>query len=167
MMSKKTDKPRVDARQRLRWGILIVLVLTAGALLLPKDAPPSPAPAVIAQPTLAPQSARDARETAYDKDIATLRALLDDARTDADTRAQAGERLTLMVGEHQSELGVEQALTSAGFAPCLVLMQNGSLTVMVSEPELSGTQSATILSVCAAHTDVAVENIRIMTGREL
>ena len=43
-------------------------------------------------------------------------------------------------------------------------MQNDSLTINVGARELSGTDSMTILSICVAHSDVPLENIRIMNG---
>ena len=177
MTTKQPIKKGLDARARLRLGILIVLVLAAAALLVPKPAPltqelsstdASPAPTVLSDaPTAAPNDARGVREQGYDKDIATLQGLIDSEHIDAETRAQAAERLRRMVSDHQSELGIEQALRSAGFTPCLVLMQNGSLTIMVSEPELTGAQSAAILSVCVAHAEIGVENVRIMTGQAM
>lgn len=169
-MNKKTVKRSMDARERLRLAILIVLVLVSAALLIPKSATEgaqdTAATSAPASPTPAPD-ARSAREIAYDKDVATLERLAGNGEADESTRAMAGERLARLVSDHQSELGIEEALRQAGFNPCLVLMQNGSLSVMVSERELSGAQSVTILSVCAAHSDIGVENIRIMTGQEL
>jgi len=68
-----------------------------------------------------------------------------------------------MIGDHQSELAVEEALHQAGFAPALVLVQNGALTVMLSAASPDAETSASILNLCVSHTDIAAENIRIMT----
>lgn len=154
-----------------RTGVLVALLATAGALWwygaqLPDHKPRGVTPTTQASvPTPAPTGGRNAREAAYDKDIATLTALVESERTDAETRAHAAGRLENMVRDHQSELGVEAALIQAGFHPCLVLLQNDALTVMIDPAEeLTATQSATILSVCVAHTEVAAENVRIMAG---
>ena len=64
----------------------------------------------------------------------------------------------------QTELAIEEALQKAGYLPALVIMQNDSLTINVGARELSGTDSMTILSICVAHSDVPLENIRIMNG---
>ncbi|NLO85856.1 MAG: SpoIIIAH-like family protein [Clostridiales bacterium] len=114
----------------------------------------------------APESARTLRETAYDKDINTLTELTQNEQTDEQTRNQAAQRITQMVSDHQSEIGIEEALAQAGFSPLMVLLQNGALTVMVTPDSLAETQSATILSICAAHTDIGIDNIRIMTGQD-
>jgi hypothetical protein len=122
-----------------------------------------------AAPTPSPQpedlgAQRTLREAAYEEDRASLTALSQNPEVAVKTREDAAAQLTLMIAGHQSELGIEEALTAAGFDPCLVLLQNGTLTVMVRAQSLTNTQSATILSLCAAHTQVGVENIRIMTG---
>ena len=104
------------------------------------------------------------REIAYEKDLAKLEKLLENNALQEETRQQAASQLARMIDQHQLELGLEEALTNAGFAPCLVLMQNDALTVAVSASEVTAAQSAVILSICLAHTEVAAENIRIMPG---
>ncbi|MEA5014121.1 MAG: SpoIIIAH-like family protein [Candidatus Limiplasma sp.] len=133
-------------------------LLKNGKLLL--GAEPSPTPK--AGQALAEQ--RSLRERAYEEDRAALGALSQNPEVAEKTREDAAAQLALMVASHQSELGIEEALKAAGFDPCLVLLQNGALTVMVRLESLTSAQSATILSLCAAHTQVGVENIRIMTG---
>ena len=96
--------------------------------------------------------------------MAKLQALTEDPALAEETRQQAARQMARMIDQHQLELGLEEALTNAGFAPCLVLMQNDALTVAVSASEVTAAQSAVILSICLAHTEVAAENIRIMPG---
>jgi len=162
---------------RLRLAVLCALLAAAAVMILwphlgnraavdSRKITPTPSPAATPAPTLAPESltARQAREAAYEKDMAKLQALLQDEAVKEETRQQASLQITRMVEQHQMELGVEEALTNAGFAPCLVLMQNDALTVAVSASEITAAQSAVILSICLAHTEVAAENIRIMPG---
>lgn len=146
----------------LRRSLLLLLVAAAAVLALCRPrATVSPSPAE----TPAPQTAseRDAREDAYQQDLEALNALLQNTSTDESARQQAQTQLMSMVAAHQAELGIEEALTQAGYAPCLVLCQNGALTVMLQRDTLTASDSAAILSLCAAHTDIGVENIRIMT----
>lgn len=126
------------------------------ALLEPTPSPIPKAGDLEAQRTL--------REIAYQEDREALSALSQNPEVAEKTREDAAAQLALMVASHQSELGIEEALQAAGFEPCLVLLQNGALTVMVRGDSLTSAQSATILSLCAAHAQVGVENIRIMTG---
>lgn len=90
-------------------------------LRLPAPAPsdaPEPGASLSAGQTPAPAATqeRTAREAAYDKDVAALTALLDSGAADEETRAQAAERLDRLVADHQSELGLEEALNQAGYS---------------------------------------------------
>lgn len=178
-MNAKKAPPEGRAKKRtftwLRRGLLAALIAAAAALAwlrLPAPAPsdaPEPDASVSAGQTPAPAAAqeRTAREAAYDKDVAALTALLDSGAADEETRAQAAARLDQLVADHQSELGLEETLNQAGYSPCVVLLQNGALTVIVASSDMTAEASAAILSLCAAHTDIGVENIRIMAREAL
>ena len=180
-MNAKKAPPEGRAKKRtatwLRRGLLAALIAAAAALawlrlpaLTPSDAPPDapePSASLSQTPTPAATQERTAREAAYDKDVAALTALLDSGAADEETRAQAARRLDQLVADHQSELGLEEALNRAGYSPCVVLLQNGALTVIVASADMTAETSAAILSLCAAHTDIGVENIRIMARETL
>lgn len=169
--AKKEKRPA-----RIRLWMLAGLMLAAGLLaVLPSVqqhadrkglARQTPAPAATVSPSRPPevQSARQIRETAYQKDLATLRELSADETVQEETRQQAARQIERMVAWHQMELGLEEMLFSAGFSPCMVLIQNDALTVAVSASEITAAESAVILSICLAHTEIAAENIRIMAG---
>ena len=166
-----TDEKKKNARRAwARMGMLAVLLLTAG-LLLRDAAPPRDDPAAgqtaspMGKPALtpAPTYGRTAREAAYDKDMAALRAIVAQKDAEETVRNQAAEQLARMISGHQIEIGIEEALHNAGFASGMALMQNDALTVTVSAEELTPEAGTTILSICVAHSDVAVENIRIMS----
>ena len=173
-MNAKKASPEGRTKKRtfpwLRWGLLAVLIAAAAVLAwlrLPADAL-EPGASLSAGQTPAPAATqeRTAREAAYDKDVAALTALLDSGAADEETRAQAAGRLDRLVADHQSELGLEEALNQAGYSSCAVLLQNGALTVIVASSDMTAEASAAILSLCAAHTDIGVENIRIMAREE-
>ncbi len=159
-----------NKKRNLRPVLLFLLLAAAGLLLWlggngngdaaqpsPSPLPPAAAPSASAPP-------RDTREAAYDKDMNTLQALLQKENLPEETRRQAAEQITLMTQQHQQEVGIEDALIHAGFAPCLVLMQNGALTVLVNAPSLTAAESAAILAICMAHSDIPAENVRIVPG---
>ncbi|MDY2656045.1 MAG: SpoIIIAH-like family protein [Candidatus Limiplasma sp.] len=178
-MNAKKAPPEGRAKKRtftwLSRSLLAALIAAAAALAwlrLPAPAPsdaPKPSASLSAGQTPAPAATqeRTAREAAYDKDVAALTALLDSGAADEETRAQAAARLDRLVADHQSELGLEETLNQAGFAPCVVLLQNSALTVIVASSDMTAETSAAILSLCAAHTDIGVENIRIMAREAL
>jgi hypothetical protein len=156
----------------LRPAVIILLLAAAGVVWYLNssrtDAAPEPPGAVPAVPRVTaapePRTARQRREEAYEKDLAAVQQLMQQPELPQETRRQAGEQAAQMIREHQTELGLEAALTHAGFAPCFVLMQNDALTIAVSASEITAAQSAVILSLCLEHAQVASENIRIMPG---
>ena len=154
--------------RKLRLLVLIgLLLLAAGLVIFPMvkksdttlPVQPSPSPAA----TAVPRQERNLREESYEKDIRALQAIVDNAENDESMRQQAAQQISRLVENHQTELAIEEALIGAGFSPRLVVMQGDAITVSLSSTELSGTDGVTILSLCVAHSDVAVENIRIMT----
>lgn len=174
-LNQKNRKGRAQAW--LRAALLLLLVGACSYMIWQQGTQDAPPPGTLLQtpqdtdaptPQSAPmpQSARTLREIAYDKDMNTLTQLTQNEQTDEQTREQAAQRITQMVSDHQSEIGIEEALAQAGFSPLMVLLQNGALTVMVAPDSLAETESATILSICAAHTDIGIDNIRIMTGQD-
>ena len=161
-MKKQTAKAPAAGRW-LRRGLLAGLLTAAGVLLwMQQDVGIRDMPVPTPSPAQTQKDERSARETAYDKDIAALRKLLESGTTDEHTRTQAARQLENLIAQHQSELAIEEALIQAGFRPLLVLCQNGAVTVMVEEA-LSTEAGATVLGICMAHAGVGAENIRIMT----
>lgn len=148
----------------LRLALLLVLMAAAcGLICLQDDGIPEEALPVLTPAPVKEQTEQDSREAAYQQDMEALTALIESDQTDEATRRQAQTRLMQMVQEHQTEAGIQQALTQAGYGPCMALCQNGALTVMLTRDSLSSADSAAILALCTAHTDISVENIRIMT----
>ena len=149
----------------LRYGLLAALLLAA-ALLWKLEGhenmqPPGPSP------TPAPQQAnqRIRREEAYERDAAALQALLESGAADEATQQMAAQKLAGLIEEHQSELGLEEALQQAGYENAVVIVQNGAVTVMIPEEKLTEETSAQILLLCVAHTSAGAENVRVMALR--
>ncbi|MDD3412129.1 MAG: SpoIIIAH-like family protein, partial [Eubacteriales bacterium] len=161
-MEKPKKSVKKAARRRL-WILAGLIALAAGLWIWQAQPMQSdePTPAPDAAPKL--QQERDARETAYDKDVAALTAIMSSFEDGDEVRSDAARQLQRLVAQHQTEVAVGQALREAGYAPSLTLCQNGALTVMIEADELSAADSAVILSLCAAHSDVSLENIRVMT----
>ena len=165
MKTSSVLEPQKNAGHAARLGLLAALLIAAGVLFwqkvqLPISQEPPEEVIVSPAPTV---SGREVRELSYEKDAAALQALTENDQLQA-VRDQAAEQLARMVQNHQTELAIEEALQKAGYLPALVIMQNDSLTINVGARELSGTDSMTILSICVAHSDVPLENIRIMNG---
>lgn len=148
----------------LRLALLLALIAAAcGLICLQNDGAIEEAPPTLTPAPVKAATETDSRETAYQQDREALTALIESEQTDEATRKQAQTKLMQMVEEHQTEAGIQQALTQAGYGPCTALCQNGALTVMLTRDSLTSADSAAILALCTAHTDISVENIRIMT----
>ena len=148
----------------LRRGLLMMLVLAAGALWWTEGRQqnaPDTQPDSTPVPT-AKQDERLKRETAYDRDVAALQALLENGAANEATQEMAAQKLAELIGEHQHEIGLETALLEAGYENAVVLMQNGAVTVMVPQERLNEESSAQLLELCVIHAGVGAENIRIM-----
>lgn len=154
---------RLKENRGLRLGLFLGLLAAAcGLICLQGGQWEESAPVITPAPQPTPQ-VQDSRENAYQQDRQALTALIESDLTDEATRRQAQQQLMQMVQEHQTEAGIQQALTEAGYGPCTALCQNGALTVMLARDSLTSADSAAILALCTAHTDISVENIRIMT----
>lgn len=135
----------------------LLLVLGSIKAPLPSSAKATPAPVVTAQSSL------DERESRYQADIAALERLVAQEKLDEASRADAAAQLRVLVERHQSEAQLTAALRAAGYQDPLVILENGSLTVALTEIEL--TDGGRVLSLCLSHAPVEARNVRIITGR--
>ena len=163
----QSEKKKPVRQAVFRWLLLAVLILAA-AWLWRQEGQNEPVqeqlPAVTPVPT-AHNDERLRRETAYERDTAALQALLESGAADEATQEMAAQKLSVLIAEHQNEIGLENALQEAGFASAVVLVQNGAVTVMIPQEMLNEEASAQILALCVAHTDAGPENVRVMALR--
>jgi hypothetical protein len=104
------------------------------------------------------------REQTRQQDMAALQTLAANDAVDQSARDQAQGELIEVVRCSESELAIEGALTGAGFAPCVAVVQRGAVTILVEKKELTQEEATTILTLAAAHSGEAPENIRVMAG---
>ena len=121
----------------------------------------TPTPSISKAPLSAYQEKREATRQA---DMAALQTLAANERVDQTARDQAQDELLEVIRCRESELAIEGALTGAGLAPCVAVVQRGAVTVLVGKKELTQTEATMILTLSAAHSGEAPENIRIMAG---
>ena len=107
---------------------------------------------------------QDKRESTRKEDMIALNALAANDKVDQTARDQAHGQLLELIQCRESELAIEGALTGAGLAPCVAVVQRGAVTVLVEKKELSQAEATMILSIATAHSGEAPENIRIMAG---
>lgn len=143
--------------EMIRRAVLLLLLALAGVMfaLRPQPAAVEDQPAARTEA----QAERSAREAGYEKDLETLRELAQ--KEDGEL---AREQLNKMISSHQSELAIEEALRENGLEDALVIVQNGSVTVMATN--FTKENSAGILALCMAHANVGAENVRLMNWEE-
>ncbi len=107
---------------------------------------------------------QEKREATRQADMAALETLATNEKVDQTVRDQAQEELLEVIRCRETELAIEGALTGAGLAPCVAVVQRGAVTVLVEKKELTQTEATMILTLTAAHSGEAPENIRIMAG---
>ena len=107
---------------------------------------------------------QEKREATRKEDMAALNALATNDKVDQTARDQAHGELLELIQFRESELAIEGALTGAGLAPCVAVVQRGAVTILVEKKELTQTEAAMVLNIASAHSGEAAENIRIMAG---
>lgn len=106
---------------------------------------------------------RQERDAAVLKDLAALETLVDHPDINDETRQQAALQLQRIIDIRQAQKALEGALTSSSLSPCIAVLEGGSLTIVTEKPNLTDKDSTLVLTLAAAHTDVAPENVRVMT----
>jgi hypothetical protein len=104
------------------------------------------------------------REATRKADMAALETLAANKEVDQTTRDQAQAELSEVIRCRECELAIEGVLTGAGLTPCVAVVQRGAVTILVEKKELTQTEATMIMTLTAAHSGEAPENIRIMTG---
>ena len=138
-----------------RWTVLVILLLTAIILAFLDLAVPAEEPSA---PVQTPEIRFD-REIAYEKDIEALQTL---AQGEGAGAQQAMEHMEKLIGMHQSEWAIEEALKNGGFPEATVIVHQNAVAVMIPPEQMTEENSARILALCVSYADVRAENIRIM-----
>ena len=99
------------------------------------------------------------------RDMAALEALVAQPLLEASTREDAAARLQQIVDQRQAQSALEGALANSSLGPCVVVIAGDSLTLVTAKTDITKKDSALVLTLAAAHTDVKPENIRIMTAK--
>lgn len=91
-----------------------------------------------------------------------LDSILDDTKTDADTRKTAQQQKADIAASMEKELTVENLLKAKGFDKVVLMYHKGSVNVVVGKKELTEAEVAQILDVVKKETGEKAENIRVL-----
>ena len=124
-----------------------------------------PVTATAVQATTPLEAYRLQRDQDTLRDMAALESLIAQPLLEASTREDAAARLQQIVDQRQAQSALEGALTNSSLGPCVVVIAGDSLTLVTAKDDITKKDSALVLTLAAAHTDVKPENIRIMTAK--
>ena len=156
-------------RHRNAFLILLLTITLALGSLRQQPATPAtvdiPVTAVSSQATTPLEAYRLQRDQDTLRDMAALEALVAQPLLETSTREDAAAHLQQIVDQRQAQSALEGALTNSSLGPCVVVIAGDSLTLVTAKTDITKKDSALVLTLAAAHTDVKPENIRIMTAK--
>ena len=98
------------------------------------------------------------------EDIASLEALCAQTTLDERTRDDAAALLTSIIASRRAQDAIEGALSASSLYPCTVVVQDNAVTVVTAKKTITEKDTALVLTLADAHTNVSPENVRILTA---
>ena len=96
----------------------------------------------------------------------SLNEMINNHSTYDETRKEASEMKLKLVKEQETELKIENLLSTKGFEDALVYISDGIVNVVVNEEELKKEEAAKIFDLVAEQADVKYENIKLMNNQQ-
>ena len=104
------------------------------------------------------------RDAAYQQDIATLTALLSQDGIGERAQQDAADQLQAMIRRREARDAIEEILASTDLAPCAAVITGDAMTLVTAKSVPSAEDSALVLTLAAAHADIAPEKVHIITA---
>ena len=112
------------------------------------------------------EACRQQRDQEALRDLSALEALINQPLLDEATRESAADRLEELVSSRQAQSAMESALSGSSLHPCVAVIHGGSVTIVTDKAAVTDKDSALVLTLAAAHTGTAPENVRIITAEQ-
>lgn len=109
---------------------------------------------------------REERANIRAQEIDYLRLIIADESTDAETLANAQQRLMRLVSDMEQEFTIESRIRAKGFLDAAVTFRNDSITVVVDAESLTDQDVARILDIVRTETGAPASAIRITLSRQ-
>ncbi len=104
------------------------------------------------------------RDRQTEADMAALERLCHAEQLDQATRESAANRLQEIVANRQAQSALEGALAQSSLYPCAAVVAGGCVTIVTEKTLITEKDSALVLMLCAAHSGVKPENVKIITA---
>ncbi|WP_122638297.1 SpoIIIAH-like family protein [Romboutsia sp. Marseille-P6047] len=94
-----------------------------------------------------------------------LNEMINNPSTSEETRKEASEMKLKLVKDQETELKIENLLSTKGFENALVYINDDVVNVVVNENELEKEDAAKIFDLVAEQSGVKYENIKVMNNK--
>ena len=102
------------------------------------------------------------RQQSRDEAIDVLKLVSESGEADEATRADATAKISQIAVDIQNESNIETLVKAKGFAECVAIISEGSVSVIVSAEELKAAEAAQILAIVYDTTGISPENVSII-----
>ena len=146
--------------------VLLVTTLVVGSMPQRDQASSVNIPVIaVSSQELSPlETYRQKRDSDALADIAALDKLIAQTTLDTQTRDAAAEQLQIIIDTRQAQTALEGALVNSSLAPCVAVISGDAITIVTNNSTITEKDSALVLTLVTAHTNIRPENIRIITA---
>jgi stage III sporulation protein AH len=102
---------------------------------------------------------RDKKRT---DEVKYLDSIINDTKTDADTKKTAQKQKADIALSMEKELSIENLMKAKGFEKVAVVYSSGAVNIIVGKSELTDAEVAQILDIAKTETGEKAENIKII-----
>lgn len=95
-----------------------------------------------------------------------LNEMINNPSTSEETRKQASEMKLKLVKDQDTELKIENLLSTKGFEDALVYISDGKVNVVVNEDSFGKEDAAKIFDLVAEQAGVEYDNIKLMNNKQ-
>lgn len=104
------------------------------------------------------------REKQRNELATSLNEMINNPSTSEETRKEASDMKLRLVKDQETELAIENLLSTKGFENALVYISEGTVNVVVNEESLEKADAAKIFDLVAEQSGAKYENIKLMNN---
>ncbi|MGI6778077.1 MAG: SpoIIIAH-like family protein [Acetivibrionales bacterium] len=102
------------------------------------------------------------KEISLSRDTDMLKQITEDANADDEIKADAFEKMMVLVDKSQKEMRIEALIKEKGFEDVIALFGNdGSIDIIVKAPSLSSSDTAQIADIASRHAGIDISQIYV------
>lgn len=104
---------------------------------------------------------RESRDNARNESLEMLKEIIDDAKSDAESKKAAVESQTQIAADVEKEGLIESLVKAKGFSDCVAILSNNQANIMVQGEGLVESQILQIQDIVVSQTNLPLESIKI------